>query len=98
MTHRSKLFVNSATIGFNMWVQLFAVSRTARKIMICVNDPASASCRGTLARSPHVYIQGRAPSPFSAEGAHLAVLTTHCVPKPFVPYGALIGSVKRLGQ
>ena len=61
MTHRSKLFVNSATIGFNMWVQLFKVSRTARKIMICVNDPASASCRGTLARSPHVYISSVRP-------------------------------------
>ena len=56
MTHRYKLFVNSAIIGFNMSVQLFKVSRTARKIMICVNDPASASCRGTLARSPHVFM------------------------------------------
>ena len=61
MTHISKLFVNFATIGFNMWVQLFAVSRTASKIMICVNDPVSASCRGTFARSPHVYIPSVRP-------------------------------------
>ena len=28
-----------------MLVQLFKVPRTAKKIMICVNDPVSASCR-----------------------------------------------------
>ena len=55
MTHISKLFVNSATIGFNMWVQLFAVSRTARKIMICVNDPASLAVEAHL-RAPRMCI------------------------------------------
>ena len=40
-----------------MLVQLFKVPRTAKKIMICVNDPVSASCRAHLCMLHRMHIQ-----------------------------------------
>ena len=82
-----------------MLVQLFKVPRTARKIMICVNDPASASCRvhtcmlRNMCTMPCVR-----PVDICLKVRTLAALSAHCVPTLFVPYGALIGSVKRLSK